>query len=124
MITELLEKDGEHKSLDNLNLLAREEFLNYSFRLATRLEPLSKSEFYSEFLDNFLTGITKSMSIYDVEHLQATLKAAQLRKQSDEREKKAKAKAKKNAKPQLKAVRRVNYDDFGDDDDDYDEDTD
>lgn len=124
MAAELVESNGEHLSLDHLTLVTKEEFLNYSFRLNHRLEHLSKSEFYPEFVENFINGITKSMSIDGVKRLQATLQAIYLRKQSDEREKKSKSKAKKQAKPQLKTGRRVDYGAFGEEEQDFDQDVD
>ncbi|CAF1037626.1 unnamed protein product [Rotaria sp. Silwood1] len=124
MVSELVEKDGEHHTLDDLNLLTKEEFLNYSFRLYNRLETLSKSEFYTDFIDHFINGITKSMSIENIKHLQATLQAIYLRKQSEEREKKAKSKTKKQNKPQLKTGRRADFGAFGDEEDDFEQDAD
>ncbi|CAF2425462.1 unnamed protein product [Rotaria sp. Silwood2] len=124
MVSELIEKNGEHHTLDDLNLLTREEFLNYSFRLYNRLETLSTSEFYIDFIDHFLNGITKSMSVENIKHLQATLQAIYLRKQSEERERKAKSKTKKQNKPQLKTGRRADYGAFGDEADDFEQDVD
>jgi hypothetical protein len=129
MVEELVDKDGEHHSLDNLNLLTKDEFLNYSLRLSNHLDILSKSEFYPEFIDNFLDGMTKTMSIEDVKRLAATVQVITLRKQSEDRERKAKSKAKKQAKPKLTTGRRTDYRAFGaeggndfDPDGDYDDD--
>jgi len=113
MVAELVDKDGERQSLDNINLISRDEFLNYSLRLYNHLDILSKSEFYPEFIDHFLEGITKSMSTDGVKRLSATLQAITLRKQSEEREKKAKSKTKNKTKPQLKTGRRADYVAFG-----------
>lgn len=125
MVSESVDMEGKHFSLDNLNLLKQEEFHDYSLHLCNRLETLSKSEFYPDFIENFLDGITKSMSIDGVKRLQTTLQTIFLRKQSDEREKKAKSKSKKYAKPQLKTVRRVDYGAFEvADDNDFDHDVD
>ncbi|CAF0852290.1 unnamed protein product [Rotaria sordida] len=125
MASELVENNDEYHTLDDFNLLTKEEFLNYSFRLHNRLETLSKSEFYTEFIDHFLNGITKSMSIENIKHLQATLQAIYLRKQSEEREKKAKSKTKKQNKPKLTTGRRADYGAFGvEGDQDYDQDND
>ena len=124
MGSQLVNKTDEHRSLDDLHLFKREDFLDYSLRLSNRLENVSKSEFYPDFMENFLSGITQSMSIDSVKRLQATLQATYLRKQSEEREKKAKAKSKKYAKPQLRTVRRVDYEAFEVDDDDFDQDVD
>jgi hypothetical protein len=118
-------KNDERQSLDNLNLITREEFLNYSLRLHNHLDIVSKSEFYPDFIDHFLNGITKSMSIDGIKRLSGTLQAITLRKQSEEREKKSKSKPKKQAKPQLKPVRQTDYGAFGDDvDNDFDQDVD
>ena len=131
MAADFLNPNGERQSLDNINLVSKEEFLDYSFRLFNRLELLSKSEFYPEFLDNLLIGLTKPLSADAVKRLSATLQATQLRKQNDERDKKAKAKAKKTTKPQLKADRKAEFDSFVGDgiasagaDPEYDEDND
>jgi len=129
MVSELVDKDGEHQSLDNLTLITRDEFLNYSLRLYNHLDVVSKSEFYPEFIDHFLNGITQSMSTEGVKRLSTTLQAITLRKQSEEREKKAKSKTKKQVKPQLKTGRRADFVAFAvegendfDEDGDYDDD--
>lgn len=124
MVSELVDKNGERQSLDNLNLITREEFLNYSLRLHNHLDIVSKSEFYPEFIEHFLTGITKSMSTDGVKRLSSTLQVITLRKQSEEREKKSKSKSKNKAKPQLKPVRQTDYGAFGVDVDDQDVDYD
>lgn len=128
MAAELVDKDGPHQSLDNMNLINREEFLNYSLRLSNHLDILGKSEFYPDMVEHFLNGITQSMSADDVKRLTTTLQTITIRKQSEERERKAKAKTKKPAKPQLKTIRRTDFGAFGDDadqdfdpDDDYDD---
>jgi len=113
MVSELVDKNGERQSLDNLNLINRDEFLNYSLRLSNHLDIVSKSEFYPEFIDHFLNGITASISTEGVKRLASTLQVITLRKQSEEKEKKAKAKTKKQAKPQLKTIRRTDYGAFG-----------
>jgi hypothetical protein len=125
MAAELVDKNGQRQSLDDLSLLTRDEFLNYSLRLYNHLEIVSQSEFYPEFIDHFLDGITKSMSIDGVKRLSATLQAIFLRKQSEEREKKAKSKTKKQVKPRLTTGRRTDYGAFGDvGGNDFDEDAD
>jgi len=122
-ISETVDKTGPRQSLDNLNLLTRDEFLDYSLRLSNHLENVSKSEFYPEFMENFLNGITNPLSLDAVKRLSTTLQTILIRKQSDEREKKSKAKSKKPAKPQLKAVKQSDFGAFGGDDD-YDQDDD
>ena len=130
MVSDFIGATGERHSLDNLNLLTKEEFLDYSFRLYNRLELLSKSEFYPEFLDNLLNGLTKSMSLDGVKRVSTTLNGVLVRKQNEERERKSKTK--KPAKPQLKADRKAEIDSFlgegiagaPDADQDYDEDND
>jgi len=129
MVSELVDKDGERQSLDNLTLITRDEFLNYSLRLSNHLGVVSKSEFYPDFIDHFLNGITQSMSTEGVKRLSTTLQAITLRKQSEEREKKAKSKTKKQVKPQLKTGRRADFVAFAvegendfDEDGDYDDD--
>ena len=130
MVSDFISATGERHSLDNLNLLTKEEFLDYSFRLYNRLELLSKSEFYPEFLDNLLNGLTKSMSLDGVKRVSTTLNGVLVRKQNEERERKSKTK--KPAKPQLKADRKAEIDSFlgegiagaPDADQDYDEDND
>lgn len=131
MAADLLNPSGERQTLDNINLVSREEFLDYSFRLYNRLELLAKSEFYLEFLEHLLNGLTKPLSSENIKRLSATLQATQLRRQNDEREKKAKAKPKKANKPQLKTVKNNDYDSFSgggiasaDVDPEYDEDND
>ena len=125
MAAELVDKDGPRQSLDNMNLISRDEFLNYSLRLSNHLDVVSKSEFYPDFLENFLDGITKSMSVDGVKHLASTLQVITIRKQGEERERKAKSKTKKQARPQLKAVRQTDYGAFGNDEDqDFDHDDD
>jgi hypothetical protein len=123
MVEELVDKNGERQSLDNLNLLTKDEFLNYSLRLSNHLDILSKSEFYPEFIDNFLDGITKSMGMDGVRRLSATLQAISIRKQSEEREKKLKSKSKnRQAKPKLTTGRRADYGAFAaEGDNDFDE---
>ena len=128
MATELVEKDGPRQSLDNLNLISRDEFLNYSLRLSNHLDVVSKSEFYPDFVEHFLNGITQSMSVDGVKRLASALQVITIRKQGEERERKSKAKTKKQARPQLKAVRQSDYGAFGNDedheyeqDDDYDD---
>ena len=122
----LADANAERFSLDNTTLINRDEFLNYSQSLANRLEGVSKSEFYPDFLDHFLNGLSKSLTSDDIKRLTATMQVILLRKQSDEREKKLKAKAKKSVKPQLKTARRTEFAAFGDGadqdvDDDYDD---
>ena len=122
----LADANAERFSLDNTTLINREEFLNYSQSLSNRLEGVSKSEFYPDFIDHFLNGLSKSLSCDDIKRLTSTLQVIMLRKQSDEREKKSKAKAKKSAKPQLKTGRRTEFAAFGegadqDVDEDYDD---
>ncbi|UJR23459.1 hypothetical protein I4U23_026461 [Adineta vaga] len=128
MASDLVDPDGKHRSLDNLDLYTKDEFLNYSTRLYNHLKIVSNSEFYPDFIDNFLQGLAKSMSNEGVQRLSTTLQAITLRKQSDEREKKAKAKTKKQTKPQLRTGRQSDYGAFavaaGDNDydnDDYDD---
>jgi hypothetical protein len=111
MVSDFLGGAGGHQSLDNVNLVSKEEFLDYSFRLYNRLELLSKSEFYPEFLDHFLNGLTKSMSLDAVKRMSTTLQSILTRKQNDEREK-TKPKPKKPVKSQLKMDRRTEYDSF------------
>lgn len=129
MASDFIGATGERHSLDNLNLVTKEEFLDYSFRLYNRLELLSKSEFYPEFLDNLLNGLTKSMSVDGVKRISSTLHGILLRKQNEEREKKIKPK--KVVKPQLRADRKTEFDSFvgdgiteADVDHEYDEDND
>lgn len=124
MAAELVTKDGPHQSLDNMNLINRDEFLNYSQLLSSHLDILGKSEFYPDFLEHFLNGITQSMSTESVKHLTTTLQTIIIRKQGEERERKSKAKTKKAAKPQLKTIRRTDYGAFGGDDDEQDFDPD
>lgn len=106
MATDLLGTGHARQSLDNLNLISKEEFIDYSFRLYNRLELLSKSEYYIEFLDDLLNGLTKPLSLDAIKHVSATLQGILLRKQNEEREKKQKPKAKAKAKIQLKVDRR------------------
>jgi hypothetical protein len=126
MVSDFVGASGERHSLDNLNLQTKEEFLDYSFRLYNRLELVSKSEFYPEFLDNVLNGLTKSMSADAVKRMSTTLQAILTRKQKENQP----AKPKKPVKPQLKAERKTEYDSFGDGistvdaDPEYDEDND
>lgn len=125
MAAELVDKDGPRQSLDNLNLISRDEFLNYSLRLSNHLDVVSKSEFYPDFLENFLDGITKSMSVDGVKRLHSTLQVISIRKQGEERERKSKSKSKKQARPQLKPVRQSDFGAFGNDDEqDFDQDDD
>ena len=131
MVSDFVGASGERHSLDNLNLISKEEFTDYSFRLYNRLELLSKSEFYPEFLDHLLNGLTKPLSVDAVKRMSTTLQAILLRKQNEDREKRAKAKVKKTVKPQLKADRRAEFDSFVgeginsvDVDPEYDEDND
>ncbi|CAF0750472.1 unnamed protein product [Adineta steineri] len=124
-VEELVDENGKVRSLDDLDLIKKSEFLNYSLRLASRLEVVSNSEFYTDFIDNFLTGITNSMSVDGVKRLTTTLQTINIRKQGEERERKAKAKAKNKAKPQLKAIKQSDYKGFGADvGHDYDQDND
>lgn len=127
MATDFIGTGGEKNSLDNINLVTKEEFLDYSFRLYNRLEILSKSEFYSDFLSDLLTGLTKPMSLDAVKRLSSTLQTVVTRKQ----EEKKKTATKKPIKPQLKADRRNEMDSFVGDgivsvdaDAEYDEDND
>ncbi|CAF1184291.1 unnamed protein product [Rotaria sordida] len=131
MATDFIGTSGERHSLDNVNLITKDEFLDYSFRLYNRLELLSKSEYYIEFLDDLLNGLTKSMALDNIKHIQSTLQGVLLHKQNDERERKLKTKVKKPVKPQLKADRRNEMDSFVGDginnvdgDEEYDEDND
>jgi len=126
MVSDFVSAPGERNSLDNINLVKKEEFLDYSFRLYNRLELLSKSEFYPEFLDNLLTGLTKTMTFEQVKRLSSTLNNISIEKQNEK-----KKIGKKQVKPQLKADRRNDYDSFtggdimtGQDDHEYDEDND
>jgi hypothetical protein len=112
MAAELVGTRGERQSLDNINLVSKEEFEDYSFRLYNRLEILSKSEFYPEFLDHLLTGLTKTMPLDNVKRMSTTLQTILSRKQTEDREKKSKTKAKKPVKPQLKADRKAEFDSF------------
>ncbi|CAF1183970.1 unnamed protein product [Adineta ricciae] len=122
--SESADKAETVRSLNDLDLYKREEFLDYSQRLYTRLKSISTSEYYPEFIDQFLRGITEPMSIDDVKRLAASLQAITIRKQGDEREKKSKAKAKKQTKPQLRTGRQSDYVAFGNGDNDYDQDND
>ncbi|CAF1642922.1 unnamed protein product [Rotaria magnacalcarata] len=108
MATDFIGTSGEKDSLDNVNLVNKEEFLNYSFRLYNRLELLSKSEFYTEFLDDLLTGLAKPLSLEAVKHMSARLQAIVLRKQNEKKN----STTKKSVKPQLKADRRNELDSF------------
>jgi len=112
MASDFVGTSGERHSLDNINLVSKDEFLDYSFRLYNRLDLLSKSEFYLEFLDNLLNGLTKSMSVDGVKRISTTLHGILLRKQNEEREKRYPTKPKKPIKPQLKAERNTEYDSF------------
>ena len=111
MASDFIGTGGERHSLDNINLISKEEFLDYSFRLYNRLDLLSKSEFYAEFLESLLTGLTKSMSVDGVKRLQTTVHGILLQKQNEERDKRT-GKTKKTVKPQLKAERNSEYDSF------------
>ena len=129
MASDFIGATGERQSLDYVSLVTKEEFLDYSFRLYNRMELLSKSEFYPEFLDNILNGLTKSMSVDGVKRISSTLHGILLRKQNEEREKKTKPK--KEVKPQLRADRKTEFDSFvgdgiteADVDQEYDEDND
>ena len=131
MASDFIGTSGERHSLDNINLVSKEEFLDYSFRLYNRLELLSKSEFYPEFLDHLLNGLTKSMSVDGMKRISSTLHGILLRKQNEDREKRSKDKPKKTVKPQLKTDRKTEYDSFVgegittvDNDPEYDEDND
>jgi hypothetical protein len=108
MASDFIGTSGEVNSLDNLNLQTKEEFLDYSFRLYNRLDLLSKSEFYPEFLDSLLNGLTKSVSTDAVKHISTTLQTILTRKQKENQP----IKTKKQVKPQLKAERRAEYDSF------------
>lgn len=130
MASDFIGTSGEKNSLNNLNLVTKEEFLDYSFRLYNRLEILSKSEYYNEFLDHLLNGLTKSMTADSVKRMHTTLNGILIRKQNEERDKRI-PKTKKPVKPQLKADRKAEYDSFVgegitgvDDDPEYDEDND
>jgi hypothetical protein len=132
MASDFIGTSGERQSLDNINLLTKDEFLDYSFRLHNRLDLLSKSEFYPEFLDHLLNGLTKSMTLDGVKRMSTTLTGIINRKQTEKRaERLSKETAKKPVKPQLKPDRRAEYDSFVgegitsvDDDPAYDEDND
>ena len=50
-------------SLDDILLTTREQMLDYSVRLTNHLQPLLSNEYYPDFLDQFLNGIAKSMSV-------------------------------------------------------------
>ena len=127
MVSDFIGASGERHSLDNLNLQSKEDFVDYSFRLYNRLSLLSKSEFYPEFLDNILNGLTKSISVDAVKRMSTTLQTIVLRKQKENQP----VKAKKPVKPQLQTERRAEYDSFLGDgistanaDPEYDEDND
>jgi hypothetical protein len=126
MASELGDKDGKLRSLDDLILCTRDEFLDYSLRLSNHIGHVSNSKFFPDFVEHFLNGITKSMSTEGVKRLSEKLQAITIRKESEEREKRAKSKPKKQYKPQLKAVRPSDYGDAGvndyDQDDDFDDD--
>lgn len=123
MAAELIDENGQLRSLDDMNLYTRDEFLNYSLRLSHKLGFVSDSKFFPDFIENFLNGVTNSMSTDGVKRLQATLQAITIRKESEEREKKAKLKPKKHNKPQLRTGRQSDYGAFGDEGD-YDQDND
>ena len=127
MASDFVGASGERNSLDNVNLLKKEEFLDYSFRLYNRLELLSKSEFYPEFIDHLLNGLTKTMSVENVKRMSTTINAILVQKQNEKKG----VKPKKPVKPQLKADRKNEYDSFAgegitgvDNDPEYDEDND
>jgi len=114
MVSDFIGANSDRQSLDNINLVSKEEFLDYSFRLHNRLELLSKTEFYPEFLDHLLNGLTKSMSHDAVKQMSTTLQTILSRKQKEESDKRTpKIAGKKSVKPQLKAERRTDYDSFG-----------
>ena len=124
---DLVENNGERISLDNVILTNKDEFDHYAHHLVNHLQLVSKAEFYPLLVEQFLEGITKTMSADQVKRLGATLQATLLLKETDERELKNKQKAKKKDKPQLKVDARAParaaraYDD---DEDYYDEDED
>ncbi|UJR25444.1 hypothetical protein I4U23_006791 [Adineta vaga] len=131
MASDFLGASGERNSLDNINLVTKQEFLDYSFRLYNRLDLLSKSEYYQEFLDNLLNGLAQSMPLDNVKRMSTTVQGILSERLQQEREQKAKSKAKKTVKPQLKADRKAEYDSFvgdgitgADVDAEYDEDND
>ncbi|CAF0730813.1 unnamed protein product [Didymodactylos carnosus] len=96
---------GDKYSLDDTNLLTKEDFTNYSFRLYNRLNLLAKSEHYLDFLDKLLFGLSEPLSIDQTRHLTTTLQGIQSKKLSEDRERKFKLKKNKVAKPQLRAER-------------------
>ncbi|CAF1279977.1 unnamed protein product [Adineta ricciae] len=129
MASDFIGAGGERNSLDNINLVTEEEFRDYSFRLYNRLNLLSKSEHYAEFLDHLLQGLSQSMSLDNVKRMSKTVQGILSEKQK-EREKNKPA-SKKTLKPQVNDDRRAVYDSFlgdgisaGTADAEYDEDND
>lgn len=112
MASDFIGTSGERNSLDNVNLVSKEEFVDYSFRLYNRLNLLSKSEYYQEFLDHLLNGLAQSMSLDGVKRMSTTVQGILTERQKKEREQKGKTNVKKPAKPQLKADRRSDYESF------------
>ena len=113
MVSEFIGANGDRQSLNNINLVTKEEFFDYSFRLHNRLELLSKSEFYPEFLDNLLNGLTKPISCDAAKRLSAKLQTILSDKQKEESDKRSsKSSVKKTVKQQV-VERRTDYDSFG-----------
>lgn len=111
MVSDFISAGGE-KSLDNINLVTEEEFRDYSFRLHNRLQLLSKSEHYLGFIEEIISGLTKTMNADQVKRMSNTLQVIYAGKQTEEREKKAKPKTKKVIKPQLNQDKKSDYDSF------------
>ena len=112
MVTEFMEGSNQRKSLNDINLKTKEELLDYSFRLYNRLEILSKTEFYTEFIEHLLTGLTKNMTVDGIKRMSNTTQVIFAQKQNEEREKKNKNKPKKAVKTQFNADSKSEYDSF------------
>lgn len=112
MNQEMFNVSGKEKSLDDINLNTKEDILDYSFRLYNRLSILSKTDYYLEFLDQLLTGLTKDMNIENVKKVTTKLSSIMSEKQSEEREKKNKLKVKKTTKPLMTNDTKSEYDTF------------
>ncbi|XP_050423269.1 eukaryotic translation initiation factor 3 subunit J [Adelges cooleyi] len=116
--------EGDEDSIDRMQPKSKEDFALFEQALQKKIQSVSKSEHYSEFIEELIRNLSVSLSMNDLRKVKATVDNMSIEKMKAEKgDKSKKNKGKAKAKLRLDNSSIQNYDEFSayTVDDDFDE---
>ncbi|XP_025424022.1 eukaryotic translation initiation factor 3 subunit J [Sipha flava] len=105
--------EGDEDSIDMMQPKSKEDFIVFEQALQKKIQSFSKSEHYSDFIEEFIRNLSVSLSISDLRKLKATIDNMSIEKMKAEKgDKNKKSKGKGKAKLRLDNCAIPDYNEF------------